>query len=231
LIKKWKYWLNAFEGIYNRLYHIVGVIVPSGYLKMNGEHLNPLQIDFIKIGNMKIINITQSNDTINVFEMSVQTLFEYVNINTNYHVLKPWSHMQQAKRPIQFKNILQELAIMQQLNDIQESVIADCIQYVGLHKLLDFNIFTPTYKKALYALFTKFCTTKLERYKIQINSALQTSIIGNNLEKLSEDEKQQLIMYTELRCKHIQILNSLEIDRNEYQLITNNNQYLTFFLE
>jgi hypothetical protein len=207
------------------------VIVPSGYLKLNGEHLNPLQIDFIRLDNMKIINITQSNDTINVFEMSVQTLFEYVNINTNYHVLKPWSHMQQAKRPIQFKNILQELAIIQQLNDIQESVIADCIQYVGLHKLLDFNIFTPTYKKALYALFTKFCTLKLERYKIQINSALQTSIIDNNLEKLSEDEKIQLIKYTELRCEHIHVLNSFEVDRNVYQLITNNNQYLTFFLE
>ncbi len=207
------------------------MIVPSGYLKLNGEHLNPLQIDFIRLDNMKIINITQSNDTINVFEMSVQTLFEYVNINTNYHVLKPWSHMQQAKRPIQFKNILQELAIIQQLNDIQESVIADCIQYVGLHKLLDFNIFTPTYKKALYALFTKFCTLKLERYKIQINSALQTSIIDNNLEKLSEDEKIQLIKYTELRCEHIHVLNSFEVDRNVYQLITNNNQYLTFFLE
>ena len=180
---------------------------------------------------MKIINITQSNDTINVFEMSVQTLFEYVNIYTNYHILKPWSHMQQAKRPHAFKNLLQDLAIMQQLNDIQESVLTDCIQYVGLHKLLDFNIFTPAYKKALYALFTKFCTTKLERYKIQINSALQQSLLDNNLEKLSEEDKQQLIKYTELRCEHIQALNSFEVDRNVYQLITNNNQYLTFFLE
>ena len=180
---------------------------------------------------MKIINITQSNDTINVFEMSVQTLFEYVNVHSNYHILKPWSHIQQAKRPIQFKNILQELAIMQQLNDIQESIIVDCTKYIGLHKLLDFNIFTPSYKKALFALFTKFCTLKLERYKIQINSTLQQSLLDNNLEKLSEEDKQQLIKYTELRCEHIQALNSFDVDRNVYQAITNNNRYLTFFLE
>ena len=98
-------------------------------------------------------NISIQNDTINVYKMSLQTLFNYVNTSSNYHILKPWSHLQQAKRPWVFRKELEELALQQQLDDIQESVVNDCLHFIGLHKLLDFNIFTKSYKKILFALF------------------------------------------------------------------------------
>lgn len=147
--------------------------------------------------------------TININNWSLSELFSYANTPKNYHVLKEWTHLRQTKSPDVFKRELVELALVQQYDDIQQSVVLDAIQFVGLHKLIDFNIFNLSYKKCLFALFTKYCDYKLKRYALDISNAINSSIEHNVLQLLNEDEIKELITYTELRCKHIKALNDL----------------------
>ena len=88
-------------------------------------------------------------------------------------------------------------------------MIIDATRFMGLHKLLDFNIFSLSYKKCLFALFTKFCDSKLKRYAIDTTNLITNSIQNNLIELLNEAEIKSLIKYTELRCQHIQAINNL----------------------
>ena len=147
--------------------------------------------------------------TLNIMSWSLSDIFNYVNTPKNVNVLKHWTHLQQTRRPDVFKSDLVELALFQQNEEIQLSVIIDATRFIGLHKLLDFNIFSLSYKKCLFALFTKFCDSKLKRYAIDTTNLITNSIQNNLIEILDENEIKSLIKYTELRCQHIQAINHL----------------------
>lgn len=130
---------------------------------------------------------------------------------------------------------LQFLVLIQQRDYIEDILIDDCIELIGLHKILDFNNFTLNSKEYLYYLFTSKKSINYMIYESEINNRINKSIENNIFSLLNKKDIKQIILFTKYRQEHLKIINNLlnnwcnphnyHIAKNEYLELCNTIPY------
>lgn len=106
------------------------------------------------------------------------------------------------------------------------NLLETCINYIGMHRLLDFNILEPSLKTLFYALFTKYNSPKVAREYMSWLPVLKEGIAQNNIAYLKNNLPgllEQLVDFTMFKFEHYSILREVILGN---QSIQNLNDFL-----
>lgn len=114
--------------------------------------------------------------------------------------------------------------------DIQRSLMIDCTTYIGLHKLLDFNILSEEWKLLFMALFTNYQDKRVITPILTWLPDFKENLELGHINYLSNEQHNQLVDFFLFKCEHIRQLNQLfshQIAPAEYTQFANSNPYDT----
>lgn len=101
---------------------------------------------------------------------------------------------------------LQWSCLNKQRELIRTAIICDCIDFLGLSKLLNWDKM-GTHKPLLMALFTDYIPIGYSHLKIQCKERIMQSMQNNFINQLSKNEIIELIDFTKYRIQHIELIN------------------------
>mgnify|MGYP003419730025 CR=1 FL=1 len=125
-------------------------------------------------------------------------------------------------------------ALKKQLEWLRIAIVHDCIDFVGLSKLINYDDM-GTFKPLLVNLFTTY--SPLPHYKIQCTDVMRNSLENNLLPQQNREFINDLINFTKYRLDHMRFINniliscapnnvdSLELAINEYKKFVDASPY------
>lgn len=167
----------------------------------------------------------------NVYDWSNREIFTFIDNIDIKNSLDKYRPEIRAKIFTNYLDGYRLIAITKQRDMLISAIIENCIDYMGLHKYVDYDV-VGRYRLLLIHMFSNKKYQQFAQYQLVINNRINQSIANNLLIKQTPEFIINLVLFTQYRCNHIRIINEIIFtfgtDKNvinKYIEIANNMPY------
>jgi len=155
---------------------------------------------------------------LNVYNMTSNEIILFIDDYQISNIFNKHKTLELKKRFLTIYGYdLRLIALKKQAEAIQAAIIEDCIEFFGLHKLIDFNILSAPFKRLAMTLFTSY--QPLTHSILQCNEAIKKSLEVNQLQYCDKDFIKDLFDFTQTRLQNLKLINEiiwLQSDNKKY---------------